>query len=234
MNRNNWTNEKVLHQLTHNKSNKSYWDNIGVLRSRPSSELFSKCLELIQSESSKERTIGVDILAQLGLSQRPFLKQSIKLFFELLNTEKDSDVLMSVLFAIGHNHENLKISQIKKLCSFVSHPDGKIREGVVFALLGLEHDEALEALIQLSEDKLSQIRNWATFGLGDLVELDNQAIREALWKRVKDRHQETRYEAILGLAKRRDEKILAIIQKELLRENYAILLYGAVIATRNK
>lgn len=234
MNRNNWTDDKILFRLINNKSKKTRWDNISVLRQRPSKELFLKCETLTKSLSAKERSIGVDVLAQMGLPPRPFLKQTLNLYFGLLNVEKDPDVLMGVLYAIGHNNDNLSKTQIAKLCSFSKSKDNWVKEGLVFSLLGIEDVNAIEILIKLSEDKQSHIRNLATFGIGTQIEVDNNKIREALWKRVNDKHQETKLEAIVGLALRKDERVLEIIKRELLNKEYGILLFEAIIETKDK
>jgi hypothetical protein len=94
MSRINWTNEKLIFRLINNKSNRTYWENIRVLRKRATKEVFGKCAELIKSKKPKEREIGIDVLAQLGLPPRQFYKESNKLFFELIEIEKDPKVLM--------------------------------------------------------------------------------------------------------------------------------------------
>lgn len=64
MSRDNWTDDKLIHRLITNKSHKTRWNNIHVLRNRPSKDLFGKCLNLIKSNDQKNRIIGIDILAQ--------------------------------------------------------------------------------------------------------------------------------------------------------------------------
>lgn len=234
MSRSNWTDDKLLSRLTNNKSSKSRWDNIKVLRKRPSEELFFKCVEFTKSKNPNVRSIGIDILAQMGVTPRPFGKQSLKLYFNLLNVENNTEVLMSLLFAIGHNNDNLSKVQINKLCSFIDNENILVKEGLVFSLLSLDNFKAIETLIKLSEDKQSHIRNWATFGLGTQIEVDNNKIREALWKRVTDKHQETKLEAIVGLAKRKDRFINEIIKNELREGEYGTLLLEAILEIGEK
>lgn len=234
MSRTNWTNDKLLSRLINNKTDKSRWNNISVLRKRPSKELFAKCVELIKSNNPKIRKIGIDILAQLGLPPRPFLNETLKIYFELLDTENDPDVLMSLLYSIGHNNDKLDNEQIEKICSFINTKNSLINEGLVFALLGIDNLNAIETLIKLSSDKLSHIRNWATFGLGTQIERNNKTIREALWERVNDKNQETKLEAIVGLAKRKDKRVNDIIRREIIGGEYGTLLFEAIIETQDK
>jgi hypothetical protein len=232
--RKTWTDDKLISRIINNKSGKTRWDNIILLRSRPSKELFLKCVELTKSKEQKNRIIGIDILAQLGLPPRQFLKQTLKLYFDLLNTETTPEVLISLLYAIGHNNGKLNKEQIEKICSFSNNENKLVKEGLVYSLLGINNLTAVEVLIKLSTDKSSHIRNWATFGLGTQIIRNNKSIREALWNRVNDRHQETKLEAIVGLAKRKDSRVNKIIKRELVNREYAPLLFEAIIETKNK
>lgn len=234
MSRKDWTDDKLISRLINNKTDKSRWDNISALRKRPSHELFAKCVELTKSNKPKIRKIGIDILAQLGVPPRPFLQDTLKIYFELLKIENDPDVLMSLLYSIGHNNDKLDNEQIEKICSFINSENSWVKEGLVSALLGIDNLNAIETLIQLSSDKLSPIRNWATFGLGTQIERNNKTIREALWERVNDKHQETKLEAIAGLAKRKDKRVNDIIGREIMGGEYGTLLFEAIIETQDK
>ncbi len=234
MSRNNWTDDKLISRLINNKTDKSRWDILSVLRKRPSEDLFVKCAELIKSNNPKIRKIGIDILAQLGLPPRPFLKETLKIYFDLFEVETDPDVLMSLLYSIGHNNDKLNNEQIEKICSFIDIENSRVKEGLVSALLGIDNLNAIETLIKLSSDKLSHIRNWATFGLGTQIERNDTPIREALWERVNDKHQETKLEAIVGLAKRKDKRVNEIIRQEIIGGKYGTLLFEAIIETQDK
>ena len=223
MSRKDWTDDKLISRLLNNKSDKSRWDNIRVLRSRPSEEIFLKCVEFTKSSDTKIRKIGIDILAQLGLTPRPFLKETLKICFELLDFETDPDVLMSVLYSIGHNNDKLGVVEIEKLCSLQNHNNSLVKEGLVSALWFTDNLQAINVLIKFTEDRLSHIRDWATFYIGQ-GERNNKQIRNALWNRINDKHQETKFEAIVGLAKRKDTRVIEIIKRELLDGEFGTLL----------
>lgn len=228
MSRKNWTDEKLIFRLVNNKSDKTYWDNIRELCSRANVNIFNTSVKLIKSIKPRDRIIGIDILAQLGLVPRPFFKESRKLFFETLKKEKDPKVLRSVLYAIGHNNEKLKPNEIALLVSFKDNADEGVREGLVSALLSVDNKLAIDTLIHLTTDKVSHIRDWATFGIGTQIERDNKFIREALWSRVDDNHLDIKFEAIVGLAKRKDLRIKEIIKRELLNGEFGTLLFEAI------
>ena len=228
MSRKEWTDKKLFYRLLNNKSGKTYWDNINELRLRPTISVFKKCQDLVISDIPRERMIGIDILAQLGTSPRPFYDKTIKIYFDILEKEEDIKVLTSLLYAIGHNNDNLNYEQIKKLTAFKTNKDGSIRLGLVSSLLGLETDLAIDTLIELSNDKLSSIRNWATFGIGSQIVTDSDKIRKALWSRINDKDQDIKYEAIVGLAHRNEIKVKDVIKYELKNGEFGTLLFEAI------
>lgn len=90
----------------------------------------------------------------------------------------------------------------------------------------MENENAIKTLIELSNDGDSDIRNWATFGIGTQLDNDSEEIRIALWNRVSDKDQITRLEAISGLTKRKDKKIKDVLKTELEKvdENGSLIL----------
>jgi HEAT repeat protein len=226
--RKKWSNEKLFERLLKNKSNKGYWDNIVELRKRSTTDVFEKCRELVHSNIPKDRIIGFDVLAQLGVSSRPFCRESVKLFFEILEYETDYKVISSILFAIGQNNEDLNQKQIDQLILFKTYKDSSIRYALVSSLLGLENNQAIQTLIELSHDKVSSVRDWATFGIGSMIETNQEEIRKALWNRINDKNQNVKLEAIVGLAHRKDENVRNIIERELINGEYGTLLFEAI------
>lgn len=98
---------------------------------------------------------------------------------------------------------------------FKHHADEGVRFGVVMGLLTLEDELAVQTLIELSTDADADVRDWATFGLGSQIELDTPAIREALVARLSDEDEDTRGEAMVGLARRHDSRMVAPLLTDL-------------------
>src|SRR5687768_18575105 len=79
-------------------------------------------------------------------------------------------------------------------------------------------------------DADEDVRNWATFGLGSMIDDDSPQIREALLARISDAHDETRGEALVGLALRQDPRVLEPLLRALRADTVGSL---AVEATRD-
>jgi HEAT repeat protein len=110
------------------------------------------------------------------------------------------------------------------LLTLVGHDDARVRRAVAQALpsvLGETDPGATVAgLIMLSRDLDDDVRDWACFALGtQLSEIDDAVLRKALMERLDDPHDDTRCEALLGLARRRDERTLPILKERLAKEN---------------
>jgi HEAT repeat protein len=95
----------------------------------------------------------------------------------------------------------------------VTDPDAGIRLEVAQALPSVLGDpplpEAVEALTTLMADADEHVRDWATFGLGSLVDVDSDPIRQALQVRLDDPGGDTAGEALVGLARRGDPHAVA-------------------------
>lgn len=215
MSRKKWTSEKIYTRLLNNRTQKTFWENIRELRKRPNKEVYDKAFKLANSEIEKEKIIGIYVLAQLGFDPRFQQTKTVKLYFKLLEKEKSPKVISAILSSISHNNENLNEKQISKLIEFKTHKFVNVRFELTLALSCLENENAIKTLIELSNDKDSDTRNWATFGIGTQLDNDTEEIRNALWNRVTDKDEITRLEAITGLAKRKDRKIKEILITEL-------------------
>ncbi|MGH2721965.1 MAG: HEAT repeat domain-containing protein, partial [Actinomycetota bacterium] len=70
-------------------------------------------------------------------------------------------------------------------------------------------------LVGLMGDADPEVRNWATFELGTQTTMDGPDIRDALFHNTSDRDPDTRDEAILGLARRRDPRAEDVLVRRL-------------------
>jgi HEAT repeat protein len=190
----------------------AYWDCVRALHLRGRAEVFEAACALCTSDNPHKRELGADILAQAAFFDERMRDQAVHVLITTLEHETNLDVVYSLCCALGHRHDERAIAS---LMSWARHPDPQIRFGVVFALLGHAHDDAIKTLIQLSADPDDEVRDWATFGLGTQIEDDTPAIRAALTARLADPHKDTRDEALVGLAHRHDPGVIDPLLREL-------------------
>ena len=88
---------------------------------------------------------------------------------------------------------------------------------------------AIYGLIGLSADQDQDVRDWATFGIGSMIETDIPEIREALVARLTETDSEIRGEALVGLARRGDLRIVAPLLQELASISPGVLRKWVVI-----
>jgi HEAT repeat protein len=189
-----------------------YWARIRALHFRAGQDVFEAAVVLCSAPDPISRAVGADILAQLGVldGEYPFADESVPTLVSLL-ADTELHVAASALYALGH----LKRGEPVHLARLAEHPSEDIRYALAYALGGRTDSVSIDTEIRLSGDQDVDCRNWATFALGALSELDSPAIREALAARLADADDEVRGEAIGGLAKRQDERAVDAILGEL-------------------
>ncbi len=226
------TNEELLRVALTEEDENLYWRAIGVLHWRGSPDTFEAARQLCASANAHERCVGADILAQLGYNRDGqvgyegggYQEASVATLLGMLEQEQDPDVLHCAAVALGHRKDPRAIEPLVRL---KNHPVEDVRFGVVFGLLTHEDERAINALIELSTDAASNVRDWATFGLGSMIETDTPAIRSALMARITDDDGDTIGEAMVGLARRHDERVVDVILAELAKGCYGSLVFEA-------
>jgi len=191
-----------------------YWAHVRVLHFRSGREVFDASVELCSSQDAISRAVGADILAQLGVRDEdagfPFADESEGRLVAML-TDAERSVTASALYALGH----LGRGEPSLLARLATHASEDVRCALAYALGGRNDAVSIGALIELCGDVDVDTRNWATFALGSLSDEDSPAIRDALAARLSDADDEVRGEAILGLAKRVDERVVQPLHREL-------------------
>lgn len=198
------THDLINRALTEPDENEA-WDAVVTLHFRATREVFEEARMLCRSECPQERRLGADILGQLGVPDRLCPDECMAILAELSALEMDLEAIGSICTALGHLHHPGAVVPVLR---WKKHPDAEIRWRVAMALCVYEERDAVEALIELSTDPDEDVRDWATFGLGSGMELDTPCIREALCARIDDSDPVTRAEAFVGLARRKDERVI--------------------------
>lgn len=174
------------------------WDAVRALQARPERATFDRSRALLTAHDPRERLVGVDVIAQLGVAVRPYRDEALPLLVAALD-DPDEDVAAAAGIALGHH---APLEAIGALVAHACHPSAEVRLGVVHGLGGIDDPAAIAALLALSADTDPRVRDWATFALGEQLDVDTPEIRAALRARLADPDPEVRDEAVSGLVRR--------------------------------
>jgi hypothetical protein len=139
------------------------------------------------------------------------------------------DSAESLVRALGRTHDARVVA---RMLEYAADPDDAVRLAVACELPNLlewgepEPPEITDALIVLSRDVDGDVRDWATFGLGQISESDGPAIRAALLDRTTDSFQDAREEGVCGLARRRDPRGIALLRDLLCEESLQVGVFS--------
>ena len=185
--------------------------SLAIVHYRGGRDEFELGLRYALSPDPLDRDTGAQVLAQLGWKQDSFHAESVEVLLHLLS-DRDCRVVAAAAIALGHRHDPIAIPYVLPLAS---HRDADIRFAVVRALSRHDDDSAIAALVKLAADVDGEVRDWAAFGLGSELDRDTREIREALAALLTDGDAEIRGEAMIGLAKRKDERAFRAVVREL-------------------
>lgn len=193
------------------------WNAVRELQRIGTREVLEKAISWCRSEDPLQRARGADVLAQLGNSaEHPsnnFPEECFKAVANMAATEDSSQPLSSAIYALGHIGNP---SAVPIIVRHSAHSDPDVRFAVAFACGSLGNEPlAVGTLLMLMSDEDADVRDWATFGLASLSELDTPSIRDALVTALDDPDEEVRQEALVGLAKRRDRRVLPHLFRQL-------------------
>ncbi|MER7752133.1 HEAT repeat domain-containing protein [Kitasatospora sp. NPDC097643] len=162
---------------------------------------------LLGSADPAARATGCDLLGLASDRDESVRGDAASAMVSLAAGESDDDVQWSIARALGATQDE---RALPVLVSLSEHDDPDVRFQVASSLPSVvtpsPEDPGIPVLIRLTGDPDPDVRNWATFGLGFLVDVDTPAVRAALWERLGDDCRDAREEGIRGLARRHDER----------------------------
>ena len=185
-----------------------------ALQQSNSRDVLDAINKLTESSQAEERKLAALVL--MRAPGRTFEEEAIAAITAMMATEKDEEVFAALAFAVKHLGINDCSGFLGKIAQ---SKNAETRYAAAFALAGRSEDAlAIKTLITLSQDPDNDVRDWATFGL--YLDAQHQQpvtsdIKEALFARLEDSHDETRYQAIAGLATCQDLRVLDPLIKAL-------------------
>lgn len=189
------------------------WKAVSHLHKLGTREVFEAARTLCGSSDPLHRSLGADILGQLGWQEKAFHEESVGLLIPMLQ-DTSLDVVYSAICSLGHRRDP---RAVPGLCRLAQHEDDDIRFGVAFAIGSFDGKAATDTKLALMKDISRDVRNWATFAF-NVTEDDSPEIREGLRARLEEDDGEIRGEALVALASRRDPASLDATRLELSRE----------------
>jgi HEAT repeat protein len=188
-----------------------------VLQARATREVLEEALALCRHPTSGHRILGARILGELGAPERAFPQECGAQLLDLAANDPEIDVVIQAIVSLGHLRHEYADNPV--IIGYRKHPNDRVRHAVAFALCGNTSMASVEALLDLMNDSDPLVRDWATTAIGGIVAIDGPEIREALLERVTDQDEITRAEAIHGLARRHDERVVPHLVYELTHLN---------------
>ncbi len=209
--------------LVGNYDDEAPWDAVSTLQRNGDRAIFETATLWLKSTNPLKRARAAAILAQLRSPSRSeeemkrpawlFRDETFPLLVELLQGESDAMALSSGIAALGHLYNEAAIPIIER---YKEHSDQDVRFSVACALGNFPNDPvAISALISLTRDPDSNVRDWAIFGLGVQGDVDSPEIREALLQGISDSDEDVREEAAVGLGKRKNLRLLPTLRNML-------------------
>lgn len=191
------------------------WEAVIKLHMIGTQEVFDRAANWLLSVDWNKRMRGADILSQLGSGKNSehFSELSYPLIEKLQKAEQELHVAASSVRALGwfHNHD-----AIDSITKFSNSENASVRSAIAFALGSFADDpRSISVLIELMRDQDEYVREYAAFSLGIHGSSDSEPIRAAFVERLIDSYEYVRLDAIASLAKRKDQRVLEALLKEL-------------------
>ena len=185
------------------------WRAISELHQRGDDLTVALATALASSRNWRRRCLGLEIAAQLrrgrGSHGAPHaLPQTQQLLLDGLN-DPHHEVIRAAVGGLGHRPHPAALGSLVRLSS---DRNELLRWATSVTLGSYPQPAAVEALLRLATDPDDLVRDWATFSLGTQQAADTPEIRALLWLNMQDRDECVRGEALAGLAKRRDERLI--------------------------
>ncbi len=185
-----------------------------------------RAIELLEHGQELLQLLGVILLGgRAHWASDEENEAAVIMLTKILSTD-NTRLLSSIICSLGHlKAESVLIHFRPKLWL---HCSANVRRSLTVALCDQGFSsEWVNIFCDLISDEDDEVRNWACSGLGNQCEIDTQYIRDCLFERVTDENFDVRSEAILGLARRKDHRVIAPLKLELTSDQVGELVVEA-------
>jgi hypothetical protein len=212
--------EQALVLWHENSETDERWDVFYTLGTRGDDETLDAAKIWCANTDATKRELAANLLNQFG--ERIFDNNGRGVTFpsagrvvpllEKLIDDPEAGVIASAIIGLGW-YSAYEIILARP--SLSTHASPSVRFAVACGLNGAESKAAIDILIALASDEDDEVRDRASWVLGCESMLDTPEIRQALMRNLDDWQTDTRCEALVGLARRKDARVIPHIKKEL-------------------
>jgi hypothetical protein len=192
-----------------------FWTTVAeAVAAVPVDEVLASAVTFCRADDDALRATGAAMLAELCNLGDRLGPEVLGILAPLLQREASSDVIRIALHGVGLTRLD---GGAPIALTFATHDDAGIRLDATHALYSCAGDppsrDAIDGLIALSADRDEHVRDWATFGLGTELEIDDDEVRAALVERLEDTFLDVREEAAVGVARRGDARAFETVRE---------------------
>lgn len=214
-----WSTQRLIRRALAHSTPGRVWSAVALLQRRGSPMTLAQVTTLARSANAHRRALAMEIASQLQVpgatgvgAPAPFAPEATQSLLVDGLADPNAGVLQAAIFGLGQRPAP---HALPALLAHASHPDSRIRFALARALGSYAEPEATAALMRLASDRDDDVRDWATFGIGALRDTDDDAIRSLLWANAHDPDRDVRGEAVVGLARRGDPRVIDLLKERL-------------------
>jgi len=214
-----WSTQRLIRRALSNGAPRAAWNALSLLQRRGSAGTLGQLRLLARSANAHRRALAMDIAARLHAPGRAgrhaaeaFAPAQTEALLVAGLADANPRVLQAAILGLAHRPA---AAALPALLGLADHPDSRVRFALARALGSYAEPDATAALMRLARDRDDDVRDWATFGIGALRDADDDAIRSLLWANAHDPDRDVRGEAVVGLARRGDARVIELLKERL-------------------
>ena len=214
-----WSTQRLIRRALAAGTPARAWNALSLLQRRGSAGTLGQLRLLARSANAHRRALAMDIAAQLHVpgpegrrAPAAFAPEETEALLVAGLSDANPRVQQATILGLAHRPS---AAALPVLLALADHPDARIRFALARALGSYAEPEATAALMRLARDRDDDVRDWATFGIGALRDTDDDSIRSLLWANAHDPDRDVRGEAVVGLARRGDSRVIALLKQRL-------------------
>lgn len=170
-----------------------------------------------QNSDYKKRKLGVFILGQINFISEKEEQTAFDILTKLAIEDKSAMVRSTAIESMAHrcNKNSSFYTLLMKYCSMTfNNKSVYVRRATAFALSFINDEKTIPLLVSLCNDESDEVKNWAAFAINS-NEYDTKEIRDCFFEMFSDPNSEIKGEAITGLARCHDMRVITVLKQEL-------------------